>query len=267
MPWFLCQLLILVSSNSLRHHRPDLNSRNWNKAMAEEDQWYNINHAWIINTYYERWNLKGWLIIRQYCRWRWFTCLGTNSPCLPRIQAMLNRAVTRNSSYLLWTMMLNQHLLQVSGAASTLHCHLCNKWLWEDSAPSSHVRSLICLSHRARSTLPLMLDHLLNAWWFKPGLRQIDGIHHIYISQQLPEFWFALRRSISTVSMELISVAGNSRGIGQIIVTTVFLLLATLAVVATVWARKIMRLALSINDYAAIFALVIYLWKPLQQQS
>jgi len=67
--------------------------------------------------------------------------------------------------------------------------------------------------------------------------------------------------------MELISVAGNSRGIGQIIVTTVFLLLATLAVVATVWARKIMRLALSINDYAAIFALVIYLWKPLQQQS
>jgi len=101
----------------------------------------------------------------------------------------------------------------------------------------------------------------------KPGLRQIDGIHRIYISQQLPEFGFALRRSISTVSMELISVAGNSRGIGQIIVTTIFLLLATLAVVARVWARKMMRLALSINDYAAIFALVIYLWKPLQQQS
>jgi len=35
--------------------------------------------------------------------------------------------------------------------------------------------------------------------------------------------------------MELISVAGNSRGIGQIIFTTVFLLLATLAVVARVW--------------------------------
>lgn len=67
--------------------------------------------------------------------------------------------------------------------------------------------------------------------------------------------------------MELISVAGNSRGITQIIVTTLFLLLATLAVVARVWARRIKTFALVFNDYAAVFALVLYSWKPLQRQS
>jgi hypothetical protein len=67
--------------------------------------------------------------------------------------------------------------------------------------------------------------------------------------------------------MGLISVAGNSRGIGQRIVTTIFLLLATLAVVARVWTRRTKTVALSINDYTAIFALVIYLWKPLQRQN
>ena len=58
--------------------------------------------------------------------------------------------------------------------------------------------------------------------------------------------------------MGFLPVAENSRGITQIIISTVFLALATLAVIARIWARRIKAFALAINDYAAIFALVLY---------
>ncbi len=56
--------------------------------------------------------------------------------------------------------------------------------------------------------------------------------------------------------MTLIPSEGDSKGIAVCIVSVVFWTLAVMAVCLRLWARRIQKTALSLNDYAVFVALV-----------
>lgn len=61
-------------------------------------------------------------------------------------------------------------------------------------------------------------------------------------------------------AMSLIPSTGDSRGIGLVVVCTVFLAIAIFAVSLRIWSRRIQKIPFRLNDYAIYVALVGYVY-------
>ena len=75
----------------------------------------------------------------------------------------------------------------------------------------------------------------------------------LHLGREVP---FPLQHRLSYVSMGTINSQNDSKGIAFLVVDIVFIVLAAVAVGLRLWARRLKRSPLALNDYSVIAALV-----------